>query len=73
MLQRIISGQIEMVCLNGQASMEMTEILVAMAGKLTDEVAHLKSGNVERKKQISDLQGPTAGTTGPPSFGRSKE
>jgi hypothetical protein len=35
--------------------MEIIETLVAMAGKLTDEVVHLKSDNVELKKQISDL------------------
>jgi hypothetical protein len=37
--------------------MEMIETLVAMAGKLTDEVAHLKSDNFELTKQITDLQG----------------
>jgi hypothetical protein len=44
-----LSVQIETVRLNGQATMETIETLVAMVSKLSREVAHLKIDNVELK------------------------
>jgi hypothetical protein len=39
----------------------MVELLVAIVGKLTDEVVHLGSDNVELKKQSRVLKGLVAG------------
>jgi hypothetical protein len=38
--------------LNGQATIEITETLVAMVSKLSDEVAHLKIDYVELKNKL---------------------
>jgi hypothetical protein len=51
----------------------MIQMLVAMVGKLTHEVAHLKSDNVEFKKQISNLKVLAVGPTEPSTTGRRKQ
>jgi hypothetical protein len=52
--------------------MEMNETIIAMVGKLTDEVGHLNGCNVELEKQVTALQGLVAGPAGP-STCRSEE
>lgn len=58
--KELLRVKIQTVRLNGQATMGMTEMLVAMAGILTHETAHLESEKVKIKKQISDHRKATA-------------
>ncbi|KDR13047.1 hypothetical protein L798_13280 [Zootermopsis nevadensis] len=54
-----LSVQLETVRLNRQTTIDMLQILVDMVGKLSEEVTLLKSENLDMRRKIMDLKGPS--------------